>query len=74
MTFIRIAEFDWLPGQHEGCIFENYSKTFLVILMKMKLCFYCQCPTAFVALATYMYNFYRLIKEKVEIGYLCFIV
>ena len=27
-TFVQIALFDWLTGQHQGYIFEKYSKFF----------------------------------------------
>ena len=53
MTFIRIAEFDWLPAQHDGNILENYINiVFSETILRMKL-FLLTLSTAFVAMATY---------------------
>ena len=41
MNFVQIAEFDWLPWQHKGSIFEKYSKIFsseIIRAMKLRLC------------------------------------
>ena len=40
MNFVQIAEFDWLPWQHKGEIFEKNLKIFSEIIraMKLKLC------------------------------------
>ena len=43
MTFVQIAEFDWLPGQLKGQIYVKYSKIFFfeaIRGMKLKLCIY----------------------------------
>ena len=38
MTFVQIAQFDWLPGQHKWFIFEKvcFSKT--ISRLKAKIC------------------------------------
>ena len=66
MNFVQIAEFDWLPWQHKGQIFEKYSKIFSLEAlwgMKLKFCIhihdislytkcvlYCHCPCAFIGI------------------------
>ena len=68
MNFVQIAEFDWLPRQHKGYIFEILLKIFsseAIRGMKLKLSirvhdislyinydFYCRCSCSFVAMAS----------------------
>ena len=40
MTFVKIAEFDWLPGRQKGLIFENMIKIFSETTRWVKLILY----------------------------------